>query len=244
MRESIIGLAALGILLSGAFSLASFSGTVQLHAVAKPKPVLAAAAHPKNVTIYFDNYGFDPNILHVPIGTRVNVKNISTTGSLLFEALEGQPNQNVALNLGSIAENQSKSFRVTRPGVWQYEGNDNPSIRGLIGTAANSSLTPGIYPNAKITSGNLFIKYDDYGFMPNEINVPVGTRITLKNVTDNTQPGVSTFEQSSGPPNPSLNVGPLNKQQSAAFYLTTKGSWLLSDIDQPTAKAQAQISAY
>lgn len=196
-------------------------------------------------TIYFDNYGFDPNILHLPIGTKVNVKNISTIGNLRFEALSGQQNQNYALDLGNIAEGQSKSFVLTRSGVWQYEGNHNPSLRGLIGTAAVSDYKPFMAPDANDTSGAILIKYDDYGFMPNEIKVPVGTIVSLWNVTDKTQPGVSTFYQyPNSSPNPVLNIGNLGKQQTKTFVLSTKGSWILENVNQPVDKGLASITAY
>lgn len=196
-------------------------------------------------TIYFDNYGFDPNILHVPIGTTVNVTNISTTGTLRFEALSGQPNQNYALDLGTIGEGQTKSFTITRFGAWQYEGNHNPSLRGLIGSAAVSDYKPFMAPDASDTSGAILIKYDDYGFMPNEIKVPVGTIVSLWNVTDKTQPGVSTFYQyPNASPNPVLNIGNLAKQQTKTFVLNTKGSWILENVNQPLDKGLARITAY
>jgi plastocyanin len=196
-------------------------------------------------TIYFDNYGFDPNILHVPVGTKVNVTNISTNGILRFEALSGQPNQNYALDLGVIKEGQTKSFTITRSGAWQYEGNHNPSLRGLIGTAAVSDYKPFMVPDASDVSGAILIKYDDYGFLPNEIKIPAGTIVSLWNVTDKTQPGVSTFYQyPNSSPNPALNIGNLAKQQTKTFVLSTKGSWILENVNQPVDKGLASITAY
>ena len=198
-----------------------------------------------SVTLYFDNYGFDPNFFHVPVGTTVKVTNISTKGPMIFEALADQPNQNPALDLGIIGENQTKEFTLSRPGVWQYEANHNPSLRGLIGTAAASDYYQYMAPDAQITAGYIFVRYDDYGFMPNELNVPVGTTVVLKNVTDNSQPGISSFKQLPGEAiNPALDIGPLSKQHTKTFQLNTRGKWVLENIDHPYAKALASISVY
>lgn len=195
-------------------------------------------------TLYFDKYGFDQNILEVAVGTHITVKNISST-AVDFEALPGQPDQNEDLDLGTINAGDAKSFTVARSGVWQYQGNGNPQLRGSITTAQKSSYDPSLTPDAHVSAHVFNIVYDDYGFAPNEITVPVGTTIALKNVTDDTQPGVSHFAESTHDTsrNPALDIGELQKQQVKTFTLTAKGSWELENIDQPTEKALMRITA-
>ncbi len=201
---------------------------------------------PNIETIYYDNYGFEPNILNTPINSTVIVKNISNKGPLLFEALYNQPNQNPALDLGTINQGQSKSFVITKSGVWQYEANNNPSIRGIIGTSIKSTFQNYMIPDKKLNIHTLLIKYDDYGFVPNQVTVPINTRIILQNVTDNTQPGPSFFELTLNNRSEYVqqNIGLLQKQQTKSFTLNKLGNWLLEDIYQPKAKARAQISTY
>lgn len=231
------------------------SGGSALYASLKSKDVATQATKPVQaprqasrptsaVTLYFDNYGFDQNDLKLPVGTAVTVKNIATTGPLDFEALSYQPDQNTDLDLGTINPGDAKSFTIRRSGMWQYQGNGNPQFRGVIATAAKSSYDPSLTPNAKITAHTINIVYDDYGFMPNEVTVPVGTTITLRNGTDDTQPGVSHFaeRQSDVHKNPALDLGIFQKQQVKTFTLTTKGSWELENIDQPTEKALMRIT--
>lgn len=196
------------------------------------------------VTIYFDNYGFDPNELTVPMGTVVEVKNISTLGALNFQPLYGQSNQNYALSLGLIGEGQSKSFVVAKKGVWQYEGDNNPSLRGEIGEGDGSSYNYQQNPNATITSKSLTLEYNDYGFIPNEITVPLGTKITFYNLTTNTQPGPMLFKQVPNQPsnNPALNLGVIYKQQHKSFIASSVGSWQFEDAYQPAAKGIGQLT--
>lgn len=232
------------------------SGGSALYASLKSKdvaPQTAKTAQPPRqtsnpssaATLYFDNYGFDQNDLKLPVGTKVTVKNISTKGPLDFEALPYQPDQNTDLNLGTINQGDSKSFTVARSGMWQYQGNGNPQFRGVIATAAKSSYDPMLTPNTPITAHMFNVVYDDYGFMPNEITVPVGTTIALRNGTDDTQPGVSHFAEnrSDTPQNPALNLGIFQKQEVKTFKLTAKGSWQLENVDQPTEKALMRITA-
>ncbi|MHB1865008.1 MAG: cupredoxin domain-containing protein [Candidatus Saccharimonadales bacterium] len=201
-----------------------------------------------SVTVYFDNYGFDPNLISVPIGETVNFKNISTIGPIYLEAVDwkGYPEYGSPFDLGEISEGMSKSMKVTTNGVWQYEANNNPSLRGEIGSGA-VSVKPYVYPNADIHSTTLKMVYDIFGFMPNEVSVPVGTTITLKNITNNiAQPGPSLFKELPGeqPSNPSLDLGILNKQQSKSFTLATIGRWHLDNVDQPRNKALSLISVH
>jgi len=196
-------------------------------------------------TIYFDNYGFDPNELTVPIGTIVIIKNI-TNYNLNFQPLYGQPNQNVALSLGNIQPGASKSFLADERGIWQYEANHNPSIRGEIGVGDVSSYREDQMPNAKIKAPSVNLIYDDYGFLPNELRIKANTKIVLINKTTDTEPGPSNFEQvpDSGSINPNLNLGLINKDQSKTFVISQPGKWLLEDSYQPSAKAISQIEVY
>jgi len=200
---------------------------------------------PYAYTIFFDNYGFDPNQLTVPIGTIVKIKNIANV-TLNFQPLYGQPNQNDALSLGDILPGQVKSFLADRKGIWQYEANHNPSIRGEIGVANNSTYSAQQLPDAMIKYKIVDLIYDDYGFLPNELRVPLNTKIRLINQTTNTEPGVSNFEQVPGtePINSSLNLGIIAKGQAKTFNLNTKGIWLLEDSYQPSSKAISQIEVY
>lgn len=250
---SLLAIVILGLALS--VSLIYTASLTETTSVPKTTPSIKKVVKPVSseahtsttvVTIYFDNFGFDPNEATVPLGSTVSFDNISTSGPLNVEAVGwyGNPVANSPLNVGTIDEGQSKTITLSQSGVWQYQGDLNPSIRGEIGTGP-LSVQPQMDPNAKITTKTLSMVYDIYGFMPNEVTVPVGTTITLSNITNNSQPGASTFEEEPGqtPANPALDVGTLQKQQSASFFLTTPGSWTLEDIDQPLAKALSQITA-
>lgn len=205
---------------------------------------------PQKVTIYYTNYGFNPNILSVPLASNVTVKNISD-GPLLVKTIYGQNNPD--LELGNIAKGESKTFTMAHEGVWQYEGNSNPEIRGLIQTGP---LTPDLraqQPALSATSpspvkdGKVVIKYDDFGFVPNQITVPVGTTVTVVNLSDDTQPGPMYFRKRPGQAssNPDLNLGIIEKQQQKSFTLTTKGTWQYEHAYQaPFGKGFGQITAY
>ena len=198
---------------------------------------------PLVIAIYFDNFGFDPNILRVPVGTIIKVINISTKGPLKFEALSGQANQNYSLNLGIINQNQSKSLTITKSGVWQYEGQHNPEIRGVISTGKLSSNIIGKSINPPINNNQVNIIYDDYGFMPNIITVPPGTNITITNTSDNTQPGPMNIQEGPNQPlNPNLNIGFIFKKKSKSFIVNKVGNWIYDDIYQPVPKSLGQIN--
>lgn len=100
--------------------------------ITKPKPV---PARPKTqpITIDYNVYGFMPNIIHAPVGTQIIVQN--TSGApMYFQPLPYQPNQNPALDLGIIENNQTKSFAITVSGTWQFENEYESSDRGLLTT--------------------------------------------------------------------------------------------------------------
>lgn len=203
---------------------------------------------PGKYTIYFDDYGFDPNEATVPVGSIVTFKNISTTESLTLQEVDwdGRHIHPSAFNIDGISPGESASLTIIGRGVWQYQGNNNPSIRGVIGTGKSSSILPYQLPNANVTTGSLQMVYDIYGFMPNEVTVPIGTTVTLKNITNDSQPGPSLFgeDPDDDPGNPVLNIGIIEKQHSKSFDLDSVGTWHLENLDQPLAKALSQITAY
>lgn len=100
--------------------------------ITKPKPV-PTQTKIQAITIDYNVYGFMPNIIHAPVGTTIIVQN--TSGSpMYFRSLPNQPNQNPALNLGNIENNQTKSFVITVSGTWQFENAYESSDRGLLTT--------------------------------------------------------------------------------------------------------------
>ena len=104
-------------------------------AKSKPKPVIKQTK-PQSITIDYDVYGFMPNIVHAKIGTKIIVDN--TSGApMYFQALPYQPNQNPELDLGFIANDQEKSFVLTKSGTWQFQNQYEGSDRGLITTNFN-----------------------------------------------------------------------------------------------------------
>jgi plastocyanin len=199
------------------------------------------AANSSKVVIYYDNYGFDPNVLTIPVGTTVYVKNIST-GPLSFMDMPAQAVPNPSFNLGSIPIGQEKSFVIKNKGVWQYEANGHPEIRGEIGTGP-SSYTASQLPNNSIdkTAKNLTVVYDDYGFMPNELSISSGSQITLKNKTTRTQPGPSEFSVASQDGSVSQTFGPIQKGTTATINIGSSGSWELLNDYQPAGKNTAGI---
>lgn len=101
--------------------------TTYNHKKITKKPV--SSNNPKQVTIRYDNYGFTPNILSVPLGTKITIINTSN-GPMIFQGLPGQPNNNPELNLGIINQGQTKSFIANEQGVWQFQNGNESSDRG------------------------------------------------------------------------------------------------------------------
>lgn len=196
------------------------------------------------VTIVFDQYGFNPNQFSVPIGTEVAVINKSA-GMLNFEALANQPNQLDAMNLGNIRIGQTKKFKVTKLGSWQFQANNSPAIRGnLSATAVGKSsvaLTNIELPKYDPSTHSLLLNYTNYGFVPNKINVPLGTKVTILNSTNQ---GGMYFMQSSSDlvSNSALDVGLLKGNAESTFILNHKGTWHYVNTWEPTDQGQISVN--
>lgn len=105
------------------------SQAVAVHTTARKLPVATA---PETMTINYDDYGFSPNIVIVPVGTKVMVANIATDGPMVFTEVPNQPSSNPALELGTIAMGQQKSFVLTEKGTWQFQNGNESADRGVI----------------------------------------------------------------------------------------------------------------
>lgn len=222
----------------------------------KPSPIVnkknKTSSCSNQIVIYFDKYGFEPNELTVPLNSQVTVKNI-TDKNLLFEALANQPNQNNALNLGIIPPSSSKSFQVIKSGVWQFQANNQPEIRGEIGVGPLGYYPPklcynkfknGFYALAKKT---FKIFYDSYGFMPNLISVKTGTNIVIYNKSTFTQPGPMFFAPRSVDQSniyQLLSLGFIYKQQQKSFIAQYPGIYKYQDVYQPQPKSLGEINVY
>ncbi len=196
------------------------------------------------VIINYDQYGFQPNQFRVPIGTTIGVKNNSNT-ILDFQALPNQPNQLKGLNIGNINSGQTKYFKLTKIGSWQFQANSNPAIRGDVSAtpAGQSSvrLSQNEMPVYNPTNKTLLLNYTNYGFLPNMAKVPVGTKVTVRNST--TQGGMYFMESSTDSiQNPSLNLGYIAKGSSVSFVLNQPGTWHYVNTWETTDRGQ--ITAY
>ncbi len=224
--------------------------------VVHPKPIIKPKISTNNcsnkIIIYFDKYGFDPNELTVPLNSQVTVKNI-TNNNLLFEALANQPNQNYALDLGSIPPHGSSSFQVSKMGVWQFEANNQPEIRGEIGVGPLGYYPTGLCFNEnkntfhRIKKPIFKIWYDSFGFMPNLISVLTGTKIIIDNKSTFTQPGPMFFTpRSTDSPNiySLLKLGFIDKQQQKSFVAQYPGVYKYQDVYQPQPKSLGEINVY
>lgn len=102
------------------------------HTVATKTTVAGAPAVIKAITINYDDYGFSPNIVTVPVGTRVVVANTATDGPMVFTEVPNQPTSNPELELGMINMGQQKSFVVTEKGTWQFQNGNESADRGVL----------------------------------------------------------------------------------------------------------------
>ncbi len=100
--------------------------------ISKPPVLSKVTPTPQVVIINYDNYGFDPNIVNVSVGTTVIVKNTATDGPMVFKELPYQAHLNPELNLGIIEMGQEKSFVATIKGSWQFQNGNEFSDRGLL----------------------------------------------------------------------------------------------------------------
>jgi len=204
------------------------------------------------IVIYFDKYGFEPNELTVPLNSQVTVRN-TTNKNLLFEALANQPNQNNALNLGTILPGGAKSFQINKSGVWQFQANNKPEVRGEIGVGSLGYYPSGLcYNKSKnsfyaLTKKTFKIFYDSFGFMPNLISVKTGTSIVIYNKSTFTQPGPMFFaprqiDQSSI--YQLLSLGFIYKQQQKSFIAQYPGIYKYQDVYQPQPKSLGEVKVY
>lgn len=196
------------------------------------------------VIINYDQYGFQPNQFRVPVGTMVGVKNNGNT-VLDFQALPNQPNQLQGLNLGYINPGQTKYFKLTKIGSWQFQANSNPAIRGDVSATAvgqsSVSLTENELPVYNPTNKTLLLNYTNYGFLPNIAKVPVGTKVIVRNSTN--QGGMFFMESPNDSiQNPSLNLGYIAKGSSSSFVLNQPGTWHYVNGWETTDRGQ--ITAY
>lgn len=196
------------------------------------------------LSLVFDQYGFMPNQFSVPLGTKVTVWNKSAS-PLLFQALPGQPNQLNDMNLGTIEAGGSSSFVVSKLGSWQFQANNNPALRGNITATPDSKSTASLskieLPQYDPQTHSLLINYTDYGFVPNMVSVPSGTKITIMNSTN--EGGMDLAEMSTdSSQDPALSQGIIEKGQTASFTLNQPGTyhyintWETTDMGQITVE--------
>ncbi len=206
-------------------------------------PVLAIPTTPPSpsVNMLFDQYGFEPNEFVVPVGVKINVSN-GTDKPLNFKPLPAAIGNLPGLDLGTIEPGDTKSFVVSSVGSWQFEANDSPALRGDISgvnqpLSSWSGLSSKSMPTYNPTTKSLLINYTNFGFVPNIITVPVGTKVTVLNSTDE---GSMQFAALNN--DPSFNIGIINLHQSASFTLVKAGTWQYentwetTDIGQITAE--------
>ncbi len=236
MRKAIfISLVAVIIGAGASYSVYSLSSTSKANLAITGSSVASAATNrqpdnsyrPGTAILVFDKYGFMPNQFSVPVGTKVLVENKSAS-PLLFQALANQPNQLNSLNLGTIDAGSSSSLVVSKLGSWQFQANNNPALRGDI-TASRPGKSPlGLIekelPQYNPATHSLLINYTDYGFVPNIVSVPAGTKITVMNSTN--EGGMDLIEMNGDTaPAPVLNQGIIEKGQTASFTLSRPGTY-------------------
>jgi plastocyanin len=206
---------------------------VQHIASVQPQPVPAS---PPQVTLIFDQYGFEPNEFKVPVGTVIMVKN-TTNKVLNFQSLPYNPTPLPGLNIGVIAPGTWAQFSVSKLGSWQFQANNNPALRGdVTGISVSGSwsgLTNNELPRYDAKTKSLLLNYTDYGFLPNIVTVPVGTKVTVLNSTDE---GGMYFSEMPGytSPDPGMQLGIIGMNQSASFTLTRAGTWHYVNTWEPT----------
>ena len=93
---------------------------------------LAVHTQKRIIQINYDDYGFSPNIVTVPVGTQVVVANLATDGPMIFTEVPNQPSSNPALELGTINMGQQRSFVLTEKGTWQFQNGNESADRGVI----------------------------------------------------------------------------------------------------------------
>jgi hypothetical protein len=101
-----------------------------------PKPDQPTASlnssRPLHFLISYTNFGFMPNIASVPVGTVVEIKNLTNEGGMGFYQDPSQSIANNELNLGVIEMNQEKSMTLTKKGTWIYLNSWETTDKGQI----------------------------------------------------------------------------------------------------------------
>jgi hypothetical protein len=87
---------------------------------------------PDGVDIVYTGYSFTPDDFALAPGATVTI--INESGDVLEFASDPHPSHdaNPALNIGSIASGERKSFQIAEKGAWGYHNVRNPLHRGRI----------------------------------------------------------------------------------------------------------------
>lgn len=83
-------------------------------------------------TINYVDAGFGPDNLSVKAGTTITIKNSSTSEIQFASDPHPAHTDNTELNVGLVAGGASKSFTVTKVGVWKFHNHLNPNQTGQI----------------------------------------------------------------------------------------------------------------
>lgn len=83
-------------------------------------------------SIIFDGSQFSPATLTVKSGTKVTIKNTSSTDLQMDSNPHPVHTDDTDLNVGLVSAGQSKTFTVTKTGSFGYHDHLDPSIQGQI----------------------------------------------------------------------------------------------------------------
>lgn len=87
---------------------------------------------PEAVDIVYTGYGFSPDEFGLAVGATVTIINESSK-DLEFASDPYPTNaENPEMNIGRIAPGESKSFQVTKAGLWGYHNNLEPTEHGRL----------------------------------------------------------------------------------------------------------------
>ena len=104
----------------------------QIASASKDQTSTQTPAPTGNFIIYYDNFGFMPNIATVPSGTLVGIKNITNEGGMVLIQDPGQTTSNPQLNTSTISIGETKYIKLTNRGTWVYENSWEPTDKGQI----------------------------------------------------------------------------------------------------------------
>lgn len=86
-------------------------------------------------TIVYDRYGFDPSMDTVAPDSTMTLQNKSSAPvNVEAVAFTGAPVAASPLNIGTIGPGQSATFTIGAKSVWQYQANNNPAVRAIVGS--------------------------------------------------------------------------------------------------------------